>query len=70
MGNLNSEITTTQHDEIGDLLRSMSKMQNAINMFVDAQGFMAKKHAEGAVCEKLDISKFSGTYAQMVIPLH
>jgi methyl-accepting chemotaxis protein len=65
VGNLNSEITTTQHDEIGDLLRSMSKMQNAINMFVDAQGFMAKKHAEGAVREKLDISKFSGTYAQM-----
>ena len=65
VGNLNSDITTTQHDEIGDLLRSMSKMQNAINAFVDAQGFMAKKHAEGAVREKLDVSQFSGTYAQM-----
>lgn len=65
VGNLSSDITTTQHDEIGDLLRSMSKMQDAINAFVDAQGFMAKKHAEGAVREKLDVSKFSGTYAQM-----
>ena len=65
VGNLNSNITTTQYDEIGDLLRSMSKMQDAINAFVDAQGFMAKKHAEGAVREKLDVSKFSGTYAQM-----
>ena len=65
VGNLNSEIITTQQDEIGDLLRSMSKMQEAINSFVDAQGFMAKKHAAGAVHEKLDVSKFSGTYAQM-----
>ena len=65
VGDLNSDIVTTQYDEIGDLLRSMSKMQQAINTFVDAQAYMAKKHAEGAIHEKLNVSQFSGTYAKM-----
>ncbi len=65
VGDLSSTIDTTQPDEIGDLLRSMNTMQQAINSFVLAQEVMAKKHTEGFVKEKLDVSKFSGTYAQM-----
>lgn len=65
VGRLNSKINITQPDEIGDLLRAMSKMQNALNDFVEAQQEMAKKHAAGYVFHRLDASKFSGTYAQM-----
>lgn len=65
VGYFNSKIDVSQEDEIGDLLRSMSKMQEAINAFVGAQEDMAKRHAAGNVKEQLDVSKFSGTYARM-----
>ncbi|MDD2863491.1 MAG: methyl-accepting chemotaxis protein [Methylococcales bacterium] len=65
VGYFNSKIDVSQEDEIGDLLRSMSKMQDAINAFVGAQEDMAKRHAAGNVKEQLDVSKFSGTYARM-----
>lgn len=65
VGRLNSKIDISQPDEIGDLLRAMSKMQNAINEFVGAQQEMAQKHAAGYVKERLDESKFSGIYSQM-----
>lgn len=65
VGRLNSKIDISQPDEIGDLLRAMSKMQNAINEFVGAQQEMAQKHAAGYVKERLDESKFTGIYSQM-----
>jgi methyl-accepting chemotaxis protein len=65
VGDLSSTIDTLQPDEIGDLLRSMNTMQQAINAFVLAQDVMAQRHTEGFVKEKLDVSKFSGTYARM-----
>ncbi|MDD5214640.1 MAG: methyl-accepting chemotaxis protein [Methylococcales bacterium] len=65
VGYFNSKIDVSQEDEIGDLLRSMSKMQDAINEFVQAQEDMAKRHAAGNVKEQLDVSKFSGAYARM-----
>lgn len=65
IGNLNSKIDISQQDEIGDLLRAMATMQNSVNSFVQAQEEMAKKHSAGFVKERLDSSKFSGTYAQM-----
>ena len=65
VGDLSSKIDTSQRDEIGDLLRSMNKMQQAINSFVQAQEEMATRHTAGFVKEMLDISKFSGTYARM-----
>lgn len=64
-GSLDSQIDTTSKDEIGDLLRSMDKMQRVLNGFVDAQDEMAKQHAAGFVKERLDVSKFNGTYARM-----
>lgn len=65
VGDLSSKIDVSQGDEIGDLLRSMNTMQSAINAFVQAQDEMAQKHAAGFVKERLDESKFTGTYARM-----
>jgi methyl-accepting chemotaxis protein len=41
IGNLNSTIDISKDDEIGDLLREMNTMQQAINAFVMAQEAMA-----------------------------
>jgi methyl-accepting chemotaxis protein len=65
VGDLNSSIDIHQRDEIGDLLRSMKTMQDAINAFVTGLDVMAQKHAEGWVKEQLDVSKFSGIYGTM-----
>ena len=65
VGHLSSKIDIAQQDEIGDLLRSMNKMQQVINSFVEAQDTMAKKHAQGYTQEQLDPSKFLGTYRRM-----
>lgn len=65
VGDLSMPIDTTQVDEIGDLLRSMDKMQRALNLFVQAQDEMAVKHANGYTKEKLDASQFSGTYQRI-----
>jgi methyl-accepting chemotaxis protein len=64
-GDLNSSIDIHQSDEIGDLLRSMKTMQDAINAFVTGLDVMTQKHAEGWVKEQLDVSTFSGIYAKM-----
>ena len=65
VGHLSSKIDISQQDEIGDLLRSMNKMQQVINAFVAAQDTMAEKHAKGYTQEQLDPSKFLGTYRRM-----
>ncbi|MFI3157932.1 MAG: methyl-accepting chemotaxis protein, partial [Methylococcaceae bacterium] len=64
-GDLSSNIDIDQKDEIGDLLRSMKTMQDAINAFVTGLDLMAQKHAEGWVKEQLDATKFSGIYGKM-----
>jgi methyl-accepting chemotaxis protein len=65
IGNLNSTIDISKDDEIGDLLREMNTMQQAINAFVMAQEAMATQHNNGFIQAKLDTTKFEGTYAQM-----
>ncbi|MEI6744984.1 MAG: methyl-accepting chemotaxis protein [Methylococcaceae bacterium] len=65
VGDLSLKIDTLQADEIGDLFRSMDKMQNALNLFVQAQDQMAMKHSQGYTKEQLDASKFSGTYSRI-----
>jgi methyl-accepting chemotaxis protein len=64
-GKLNTDIDIDQHDEIGELLRSMKAIQDPINTFIADMDTMAKKHAEGWVKEQLDPSKFSGRYSEM-----
>jgi methyl-accepting chemotaxis protein len=65
VGDLSSKIDTSQSDEIGELLRSMNTMQNAINDFVAAQNALAEQHKKGYTKFQLDSSKFSGAYQQM-----
>ncbi len=64
-GDLSSSIDLTQKDELGELLRSMNTMQNALNTFVNALDFVAKKHDQGMVKEQIDTTHFSGTYGKM-----
>ncbi|MGB4497830.1 MAG: methyl-accepting chemotaxis protein [Methylococcaceae bacterium] len=65
MGDLSSKIDISQIDEIGDLLRSMNMMQNALNSFVEAQDMMAEQHKKGYPKVMVDVSKFSGTYQRI-----
>jgi methyl-accepting chemotaxis protein len=65
MGDLSSKIDISQMDEIGDLLRSMNMMQNALNSFVEAQDLMAEQHKKGYTKVTVDDSKFSGTYQRI-----
>jgi len=64
-GHLNSSIDIHQKDEVGDLLRAMKAMQDAINAFFADLEIMAQKHAEGWVKEQLDVAKFPGVYGKM-----
>jgi methyl-accepting chemotaxis protein len=64
-GDFNSQIVVDGNDEISTLLHSMQTMQKILISFVDAQHLMAKKHAEGWIAEKIDTSKFQGTYSDM-----
>ncbi|MFI3186494.1 MAG: methyl-accepting chemotaxis protein [Methylococcaceae bacterium] len=64
-GDLSSSIDITQKDEMGELLRSMSAMQTALNAFVHALGRVSQKHAEGMVKEQIDAAQFPGTYGKM-----
>ncbi|TRW96394.1 methyl-accepting chemotaxis protein [Candidatus Methylobacter oryzae] len=69
-GNLNSNIDTTQKDEIGDLLRSMQSMQDALNFFVASLNDMARKHAQGWVKEQLNSSSFPGVYSTIAAEIN
>jgi len=69
-GDLSSSIATDKNDEIGEVLRSMKAMQDAINAFVGAQGRMAQKHAEGWIHEHIDAGQFPGIYGKMAKELN
>jgi methyl-accepting chemotaxis protein len=64
-GNFDSHIVVDGNDEVSSLLHSMQTMQNTLVSFVDAQGVMAKKHGEGWLSEKIDTTKFEGSYGSM-----
>jgi len=70
VGDLRSTITIGRRDEIGRLLEDLSTMQNALNEVVAAQGVMAKKHAEGWISERIDTSRFPGTYGKIASELN
>ncbi|MBI3479052.1 MAG: Tar ligand binding domain-containing protein [Nitrosomonadales bacterium] len=69
-GDLSSQISIASHDEIGKLLVAMQTMQHSLNGFVAAQGVMAKKHAEGWISDRMDASKFPGSYGKMADELN
>ena len=63
-GNLNTSITLQPRDN-SSLLYWLKTMQNTINELILAQRVMAKKHDEGFISEKIDVSKFQGSYSEM-----
>ncbi len=69
-GDLSSRIDLSQNDELGELLRSMSTMQNSLNAFVNALGIVAQKHVEGMVKEQLEVTQFPGTYGKMSLQVN
>ena len=63
-GNLNTSIILQPRDN-SSLLYSLKAMQSTINELILAQRVMAKKHDEGFISEKIDVSKFQGSYSEM-----
>jgi methyl-accepting chemotaxis protein len=63
-GNLNTSITLQPRDN-SSLLYALRTMQETINGLISAQRVMAKKHDEGFISEKIDVSKFQGSYSEM-----
>ncbi len=61
-GDLSSQIVIEKDDEISQLLKAMQTMQNTIISFVNAQQLMSKRHNDGAISEKIDETKFQGSY--------
>jgi methyl-accepting chemotaxis protein len=64
-GRLNNVIKVDSADESGQLLKSMSLMQDTIKDVVAAQAEMARKHHEGAISHRVDTARFPGTYGEM-----
>lgn len=64
LGQLHNVITLKPGDT-GSLLADMKNLQTSINNFVAAQNVMAQRHAEGWIFEKIDASKFPGTFGNM-----
>ncbi|NOU12579.1 MAG: chemotaxis protein [Methylococcaceae bacterium] len=63
-GILDNPITLKPGDT-SSLLANMKNLQTSINNFVIAQHAVAQKHAEGWIFEKIDASKFPGTFGSM-----
>ncbi|MDD5229674.1 MAG: methyl-accepting chemotaxis protein [Methylococcales bacterium] len=51
--------------DTSSLLYTLRVMQDTITSFIDAQRSMAKKHHDGFLSEKIDATKFQGTYREM-----
>lgn len=65
---LAGDFSSTLHVKKGDtnsLLYSLKMMQETILGFIDAQRLMAKKHHDGFISEKMDVTKFQGAYREM-----
>ncbi len=69
----NGDLTAKIDLRAGDtssIMAAMKQMQDAINEFVIAQTAMSKKHGEGWISDRMDASKFSGTYGKMAVELN
>jgi methyl-accepting chemotaxis protein len=64
-GDLSSAIDTNSNDELGVMLNDMKIMQNVLISFVKAQEFMSEKHNNGWISERIDTSKFQGTFSDI-----
>ena len=65
-GKLDNAVHSHGHDETGQLLDSMRKMQTQLKSVIDAQTEMALRHDEGAISYRMDEAAFPGDYGRMV----
>ena len=65
-GRLDNSIDVTGKDEVADLLRAMQHMQHQVQSVIAAQGEMAKRHDEGNISYRIEVSGFAGDYGRMV----
>ncbi|WP_411834781.1 methyl-accepting chemotaxis protein [Pseudoxanthomonas mexicana] len=65
-GDLDGHIDTRRQDEVGQLLRTMQRMQVQLREVIAAQVEMARRHDEGTISYRIDESAFPGEYGHMV----
>jgi len=65
-GNFDEVIDTSHHDEVGNLLHSMHNMRERVQEVISAQREMARHHEEGQISFRMDETRFSGEYGEMV----
>jgi len=63
-------LQTFDRDEVGDLLRSMTDMQQMLVRFVEAQTEMAQAHAEGRISQRMVVTPFAGVYRDMATSIN
>ncbi|UNK43937.1 methyl-accepting chemotaxis protein [Luteimonas sp. S4-F44] len=65
-GRLDTQIVVDRHDEVGQLLAAMQRMQGQLRAVIDAQRDMARAHDDGTISHRMDEGTFPGDYGQMV----
>lgn len=66
-GNLRDAVLSERPDEIGAMLRAMSRMQATLADFVRAQNTMAERHQAGLMSHVIDADRFQGIYRHMAV---
>ncbi|MFA5982928.1 MAG: nitrate- and nitrite sensing domain-containing protein [Methylococcaceae bacterium] len=69
-GNLDTNINIKHQDELGEVLKDMQTMQNALKHLVFALNDVSNKHAQGLVTEQLDCSTLPGLYGNMAAEIN
>ena len=65
-GRMDNHIAAPSKDETGQLLSSMSHMQDQLRAVIGAQAEMARQHDAGMIGYRIDASRFPGDYGVMV----
>ena len=65
-GRMDNRIAAPSKDETGQLLSSMSHMQDQLRAVIGAQAEMARQHDAGMIRYRIDSSSFPGDYGVMV----
>ncbi|MBB3827421.1 methyl-accepting chemotaxis protein [Xanthomonas arboricola] len=65
-GELDERIVAPSHDETGQLLDNMRRMQEQLQRVLAAQSEMAQRHDAGQISYRMQADSFPGAYATMV----
>jgi methyl-accepting chemotaxis protein len=68
-GNLGVKIELKDGDT-SSIMAAMKQMQDSLNGFVAAQSAMSIKHKDGWISDRMDVTKFPGTYGEMAVELN